>query len=183
MFSLILYSVRFFIQFAYPLHDALTSYQRKDNKCFAQLVKYFFMLTLLLLLESLLSRVLEGFLFESVLLALAGLFIYNDYAASEIVFDFIMKKYSLIGGSKLEGVINQASAQLNRALKWLTKKVWKPLKGFVQAQVQRYFSKTIFGAKEADKDSEDERSEPAESEHHEKGDKHGKPKHHKNKLD
>ena len=182
MFSLILYYVRFFIRFAYPLHDALTSYQRKDEKCFSQLVKYFFVLSLTILLENLLRQLFSGFLFESLLLVLAGLLIYNEYNASEVVFDFIVKKYSMIGGSKLEKYINQASALLNQGLKWVTKKVYKPVKGFVKNHAQRYFTNSVFGAQEKEQDSDDEKEVSAEHEESH-AEKHGKHKHHKNKLD
>ena len=175
MFAGLLSLLRFFIQFAYPIHDALTSYQRQDEKGFAVLVKYFFMTTIALLLETLLKPIFNSSLFQLVFLGLTVALILNDYSLSAIAFDFFEKKYATIGGSKIEKLINVGADYLNSVLKWFTRHVYKPSKFFVKKQIQRFFTKSVFGGeKEDDSDDDTKKEDPVDSRPAEPQKKHGK---------
>lgn len=173
MFAGLLSLLRFAVQFAYPLHDALTSYQRQDEKGFAVLVKYFFMTTLLLLAETVLRPLLNSGFFQFLLLAAAVALVVNDYALAASSFDFLQQRYARIGGSKLEGLINAAADHLNSVLKWFTRHIYKPSKAFVRRQIHRFFTKRVLGAEEEpDSDTEPQpHSEAVHAAHHNK--KHG----------
>jgi hypothetical protein len=179
MFAGLLSLFRFFIQFAYPIHDALTSYQKQNEKGFAVLVKYFFMTTLLLLVELLLKPLFDSGLFQLFLLAASIALVYNDYGLSETTFDQFEKRYAKIGGSKIEKLVNIAAEALNKVLKWFTRNVYKPVKFFVRKQVHRFFTKQVLGP-EPDEDSEPETFKKQTSEN--RADDEPKPKGHKKRL-
>lgn len=143
MIAGVIYYFRLFIQLAYPIHDAITSYQKYDEQKFPLILKYFTLLTGLLSLEFLMRLIFKGLFLEISLLALIFVLVAKDYALSELIFDSFLNKMSFLGDSKLEKLIAIIEIKINLLFDFINTQAILPMKHFISKMARQFLAKKL----------------------------------------
>ena len=143
MLTFSIYYLRIFIQFAYPIHDAITSYSTLNEEHFPVLLKYFSTLPFLLTAEFMLSYFASSAFFQSILLLIVCVLMFKNYQLSELSFDLISSKVQGQKGTLIENYLNLAQQKLEDAFKYINAHFFKPMKKFVMKKFKKYVAQNL----------------------------------------